>query len=291
MKKLFIILGFIFLLAFNLWGASSVKLQDTDGRPRGIKIKNDGSQDVNVQDQTTRVIALRFSKIDNLTDGLAEIPTVGAYTIVMKAGHSIAPGDHISVIYDDTTSEDPHPHYFTPDVISVATNTLTLDEPVPYAFPLESIVYSSLQNMNVDGSSTPQIYQLTNAFSAAADLTQLVIHITDATAMDDGTFGGIAALTRGMVFRKKFADNHYENIFNVKTNGELGILSGPNGKVYDTKAPSGIYGITIKISFAGQSEYGVAVRLLTGESIQMLIQDDLTDLTKVSAMAQGHFTD
>lgn len=284
----FLVIGLLIFSTLAL-ASSAVKLFDTNTVPRGLKIAPDGSQDVNIQDQTTRPAMLRLSLIDDLTPTLAEVPKVGAYTITLEAGHSVTANKSLSIIYDEGGLEF-LPHFYTPKVLSVAANVLTLDEPVPYPFPVNSICYTSTHNMNVDGSSTAKVYGITNVFSTAADITQVIFHITDATDMDDSLFGGMPALTRGIVFRKKLKDGHYENIFNVKSNGEFGEISGPADKAYDSKAPAGVYGYTVKINFSGQENIGVAIRLNQGESIELVIQDDLTDLLTFVCYIEGHFT-
>ena len=146
--------------------------------------------------------------------------------------------------------------------------------------------------MNVNGSSAVKTFGITNAYSTAVDITQIIFHITDATDMDDALFGGISALTRGIVLRKAYArGDHFETYFNIKSNGEFGEISGPESKSYDSKAPAGVYGYTVKFNFGGQDEFGAVIRLEAGDKIQLLIQDDLTGLLTFNAMVEGHFTD
>ncbi len=122
------------------------------------------------------------------------------------------------------------------------------------------------------------------------DVVHIVFHITDATDMDDSRFGGITGgLSRGIVLRKDHGDGRYSNYFNVKTNGRFGELS--YDKVYDEKAPSGYYGFTCKLNYGGADRHGVVIRLLPGESLELLVQDDLTDLFTFTANVSGHFTD
>lgn len=110
----------------------------------------------------------------------------------------------------------------------------------------------------------------------------------DNADMDDTKFGGITALTRGIVLRKKKSDNTYLNFFNVKDNGSLGDLSVK--KEYASKAGSGLYGLTACICWAGQENHGVVNRLEMNESIELLIQDDLTGLASFKATVHGHLT-
>ncbi len=41
----------------------------------------------------------------------------------------------------------------------------------------------------------------------------------------------------------------------------------------------------------GVKRHGVVIRLLPGESLELLVQDDLTDLFTFTANVSGHFTD
>jgi len=294
MKTLIRFIMIFLLIAFTTTAyAGRVTIEDTTGVARGIKIAPDGSLDTNVQDQTTRMAALRFSLIDDLTMTLAEIPVVDQYDITLTAGHSVAPGESLSIIYDEP-GHVRGSHFMTAEVLSVATNVLTLDEPVPYAFPVESIMYTSTQNMAVDGSVVGGgrvIFGITNAYATPVDVTQVIFHITDNAAMDDALFGGISRLTRGVVLRVKYANGgHYENFMNIKRNGGFGEISGPEFKEYDSKAPSGVYGYTVKISFSGQGNFGAVMRLHQGDSVQLLIQDDIDALLTFTGMLEGHFT-
>ena len=88
------------------------------------------------------------------------------------------------------------------------------------------------------------------------------------------------------MLRKKESDGSYINYWTIKTNGRLGEIA--YDKYYDDKAPSGYYGLTVEFSFAGQNQHGVTIRLLPGEALQMLIQDDLTDVNSFNCTVQGH---
>ena len=50
-----------------------------------------------------------------------------------------------------------------------------------------------------------------------------------------------------------------------------------------------MYGLSVRMTFAGQDKHGVVVRLDTGEEFQIVVQDDLTGLETFSCMAEGHF--
>lgn len=109
----------------------------------------------------------------------------------------------------------------------------------------------------------------------------------DSTAMDDAKFAGQTALTNGVVLRIKHnGTGTYENVWNVHSNGEFGLLTFDSA--YTSKAPAGYNGFRWRNTYAGQSKHGVTLRLELGEILEVLIQDDLTGLNKFHIMAQGH---
>lgn len=265
---------------------SAVKFFDTSGAPRGIHMWDGGFQGVIVSDQTTRPFDFTFSQTSNTDMTLSESPIAFGYDIDVTAGHSLVAGDSLSIL--EITSEQPD-RYYTGTVISIDGNTATMDTPICYAFdPLLSVMYERTNNLAVNGAITTYIFSLTNAFPDAVDLTRLIIHLLSDSPMDDALFGSLPALSRGIVFRKKISDTEYINYWNVKSNGGFGLL-GYDTK-YNDKAPSGEYGLSSRISYSGMDKHGVAIRVFPGETVEILVQDDLTDLSDFKVMAQGHFT-
>jgi hypothetical protein len=67
--------------------------------------------------------------------------------------------------------------------------------------------------------------------------------------------------------------------------------------MYDTayadKRPSGSFGFKFRRTFGGQGKNGVVIRLtaIHGDSLKLIIQDDLTGLDDFYIVAQGHRTD
>jgi len=103
--------------------------------------------------------------------------------------------------------------------------------------------------------------------------------------MDDSKFGDIAGgLTNGVLLRQN--NGEINNIWNVKTNGEFGLLAYDTA--YTDKAPAGSEGFRFRNTYAGQSKHGVTLRLQPGETLEILIQDDLSGLEVFNVMAQGH---
>jgi len=232
-----------------------------------------------------RPLSLRMNKIiqENLT--LADDTIVDSRTINMTTGHGLAADDYIILL-----TENGEPQLFFAKIISVDVNELTLDTLVPCIFEAsETSVTQYDPELNKDGSTTVYKAELKNPYTFPIDITRFIMHITDATDMDDGKFGGRTALTNGISLRKKFPSGCNQHFWNVKTNGNIGELAFD--KEYDQKAPSGVYGFSARLTYAGQDKHGVVIRLEQGEAVELLIQDDLTGLTSFSVTCEGHFTE
>lgn len=285
-----IIFGFGFpVLVKQARPGPAVKIIDTDGVPQGIHVWPGGFMGVIPSDQMTPPFDFIFAQVTGTDMTLAAAPTVNGYTALLSAGHSIIAGDFISFV-DLPGAKEVH-RYYSGNVVSINTNTITLDTPIPYSFlPASTYVYERNNSMVVNGSVTTQVFSLTNPYPDAVDITRIIISIRDNSPMDDALFGGIPALTRGVVLRKKLdaTGTEYQNYWNIKTNGGIALRSG--NLQYSTKAPSGYYGLNAVFPFSGMENHGVAIRIDTGQSIEILIQDDLTGLSEFRVLAQGHFT-
>ena len=241
--------------------------------------------DANIQDQHTKPIDSLFAQsVSNFTlsaDATASGVTTLVYTFEATAGHGIIVGNEVLLL--NVLAE----HALQAKVLVVSTNTITLDRPIDHAFPAASTLGRVIiTNMNVNGSVTPQIFTL-RAGVIPIDVTRVIISMTDSTAMDDGTFGGLSALPKGLVFR--IYNGFQKTIFNFKTNGEIAQYC--YDVRYADKPPAGTgHGLTARISFGGQSKHGVVLRISTNDVIQWIVQDDLTGLDTLRIVAQGHET-
>lgn len=170
---------------------------------------------------------------------------------------------------------------------AVAGNVVTIDRPMDFAYQIGDQVATGPVNMAVDGSVTPQIFRLRSTGSeipAVGDLTRILFHITDGSAMDDSLFGGIAALTNGVTLRR--VDGEIRNLVNFKSNGELANVSFD--LTYADRAPAGAFGLRARLTYAGQEKHGVAIRIGPDENLEIIINDNLTGLSSFTAIAEGH---
>jgi hypothetical protein len=271
---------------------SSITIPDKNGAPREIETElvngkhriKPGSTDVTFQDSTELPIDLRLSVLLSASATLASSPSIDSYTVSLNTGHGFIANDKIAVFEEVLGLA-----RFVVGVVLVAgANDLTLSVPIPYPFSLSAAVIKYTPDMAVNGSVTPVVFSVTNGNTTPVHVTRATLHLTSSAAMDDSLFGSLTALTRGIVFRKKYLDGSYQHYFSAKTNGELGEIAGGD-KTYDSKAGPGLNGLTVRITYNGPDKRGVVIELLTGESIEMLVQDDLTGLDSFSVLMTGHF--
>ena len=94
-------------------------------------------------------------------------------------------------------------------------------------------------------------------------------------------------MTNGIVLR--VSNGVKTNIWNAKTNADLALLGFDF--IYPDKIPAGTYSARFRITYNGQDKHGVTLRLEPGDTLELIVQDDLTDLDLFYMMGQGHLTD
>jgi len=248
-----------------------------------IPLESNGAVPVNIQDQTSKSFYLPFIKAAAAPTYLSIDAAKGARALTLVSTTGFTAG---CVIVMMKTNE----FFIARQLGAPAGNVVTIDTPVEEEFSVAgSYIVPFSYNMNVNGSATPQIFQIGPVGAPSdirLDVTMVVGHITDQTAMDDSLFGGISALTRGCVLRK--SNMNYETFWNCKSNSELKLICA-NEFSYSAKAPSGYYGATFVQRYAGPENKGVTIRLAATETIELIVQDDLTGLDSFIMLAHGHY--
>ena len=240
-----------------------------------------GAQDVSVQDQHSPVIIAYMSVLEQetlLTSNVA----IDDYDIIVDTVTGFTAGKYVSIFNVAAN------RFYVGTILSVLTNTLTMDTPMDFAYPSGSFVTAGITNMNVNGSVTPVVFGLRNtetAIGSAFDITRIIFSCLTDTSMDLSEFGDIVGgITRGIVIRSK--NGVYKNILNAKTNRDLKNLmfdftiEPAQGAAQD--------GFTGRLTFGGQNKVGVVIRLEPGEDIQVIIQDNITALDSFTIIAEGH---
>jgi len=253
------------------------EVEDNDGQ---------GCLAVCVQDQATPSFDLYFVQGSAAPTTIATQVAIGDTDIDVVA--SISAGTYVGIF---------HPaegRFFFAEVLAVAGTgpfTITVDNPSDFAFEVGDNVQPTTRDMLVDGTlATPEIFEIQGPGSGALaiDITRLMFAFTCTSQPDDSLFANIAALTNGLVIRRK--DGTYRNIANIKSNSDFANLA--YDIVYTNRTtPASTFGVRIRWSFGGQDKHGVVIRLATGESLQILIQDTLTtgaSILSFRAIAVGH---
>jgi hypothetical protein len=247
----------------------------------GVPIDIEGHAEVILQDQHTEMVVIPLHVEINSGLFLASPTVVDDTTLTLTAGHG-ASVDDIIVIKETT-------HSYVSGILDFAggANVPTMDTPLDYDFTTAAEVCVGNPNLNVLGSlASPIVAHASPPPGVQWDITRIHVRMIDNTVMDAGTFGGIAALTNGVVLRR--TDGTSKNIGNAKTNGDMiGLASAYS---FDEKPPSGEHGFTVNFVFGGQDHVGVTLRIdgATDDEVQLIIQDDLQGISQFRATAIGH---
>jgi hypothetical protein len=222
--------------------------------------------------------------VNQLTAGeLSAEAVVDAYTVSLVSATGFAVGQHFRIINPTVD------RYYFGTILSITDLVIGLDNPIDYPYAIGAECTGSNKNMNVNGSVTPVIFTLRTgapSIPSEIDVTRIIISCTASTAVDLNKFGNLAALTRGIVLRRLNGEKF--NIFNAKTNLDLANI-GYTFTSYQASNPAqAVDGFVFELTFAGQSNIGVTLRIMQDENLEMVIQDDLTGLDSLYAILEGH---
>ena len=240
---------------------------------------------VNIQDQTSPSVDFFLVNVDDATgittNSVATAVEDTTLTLVDTTG--FVDGSWVGVSPGDGTD------WLAEQIGAPAAGVITLDTPCGLVFPIGTPVFAISREMNIAGTLVaPKVFKLgplPGVFDV--DVTRIMGYIQDGSAMDDAMFGGLTALTNGLVVRiSRSAGTSFDTIWNVKSNGDIGLICYDS--TYTDKAPAGEFGFRFRNTYAGAAKHGVTLRLSTGDALEVLVQDDLTGLTKFRMMAQGH---
>ena len=170
-------------------------------------------------------------------------------------------------------------------VVANTSTTITVGSPIDNIYTITgSTIESGLWNMAVDGSSTTQKFKI-----KSPPLSDLCIHtinfsMLDNVVMDDGKFGGITALSNGIIFA--FTNGLNKNLALVVNN--LGLWEIGFTLDYSDKAPAGQYGLRARKNLREENGTRFLLRKGLNSEFQLFIQDDLSELDLVSVIIGGH---
>lgn len=240
-------------------------------------LSNEGELETVNRPQIKLPRSLEFSQVTSGLINVNQSASLNDKYIMLESGHGIIAGDRLA-LFEGT-------RVYGGFVTGVSGQNISLDTPLDYNFSLSAASVTLNRDMNVDGSTIPQIFQIGTVADLPLQITRINFAMTDGSSGDDTTFGGCPALTNGIVLR--FIDGAWFNIFNVKTNGDLRKVAGGDF-IYSDKAGGGAHGFSSRVTFNGQDKMDTVIEVMQGEQLQIIIQDDLTCLTSFDVTAQGN---
>lgn len=246
------------------------ELTETDARgSKAVKVFIQDQASVILDCYMTQQLASVTLALDTIAD---------TQTITLTGGHGTTAGEFINLGEGANFSQF--------EVISVATDVLTLDSLMDIVYTTSATVERASPDMNVDGSSTPVIFRIAPITGQEIDVTRCIFNIEDTAQMDFETFGSGAALTNGCFLR--LHNGTINNIFNWKTNGQF--INRSFDHDFLTNIGNSNRGFTARTTFAGASKRGVTIRLVgaDGDEFQVIVQDNLTAQDEIRMVAQGH---
>ena len=252
------------------------------------------SINVEIQDQHSEVVdLLMYQELDTFT--LLQDQAIGDRSIQIETTGVVVPTTAHHLCFKEGQA------FLQAGIISVTPivgnqYTVIIDQPLDY--PYTTAGGCSIQNVNLalaDGSTTPQTFYLSPIGlddTVEWDITRgIIVFIGPGPVSDpepdDTRFGTIAALTNGIVLRA--VNGFAKNLFNAKTNADMKLRCGSD-LFYTDANKKGDYSVIARRTFNGFDKNGVTIRMCakTEDKIEVIIQDDLTDMTTINVNVQGH---
>lgn len=230
---------------------------------------------ISIKDQFTDSVDL-YAHIDKALPLITADTNLYDESITVDSITNVNAGDVI-IIYEGC-------RFYQSLVLSAAVLDINLASPLDFAFTTAAIVHVGAWNLAVDGSITPQIAHIVVPSLCKFNIYQLNISIIDNVVMDSAKFGGIAALTNGILFR--VVNGTIKNLPLVVNN--IGFSEQGCDINYDDKAPAGVYGFQAKKNYPRVNGTSLRLNGDTNDKFECIIRDDLTDLTMFNISINGH---
>ena len=230
-------------------------------------------------DDNNILVSEIFHQHTGVDDTITVAISSGDIVISVADGSKFSVGDFIEIGHVGSIEQG------FPKITIIATNDLTLDRSLDHDHPIGEHIITVLENMNVNGSlASPSIFIVKPLSNEVWNIYRLNLHMADGTAMDDGMFGGISALTNGVQLRLNDEDGML-HLALWKSNADIAL------DIYDVtyapKAPAGEFGFRGRWTFK-KSNTVIKLDGRLGDKLELLIQDNLTELIEFKVKVQGH---
>lgn len=251
-----------------------------------LPLDSNGAVPINSKNQTGIPVDFFFSKLKTTPTTVAVATAVDDYTVELTSTVGCEIGDYFGTFNADDESD--NRAYFG-GIAGVASNVITLDTPIDFAFQIGDTAACFNRNMAVDGSSTTQTFavEVGSAATQSIAINRIVLSMICASAVNLVKFGDLTALTRGLVLRR--VNGVVNNIWNVKTNGEIQNLCYDYDPHAALNPVQGQDGVGFRYSLNGPEKHGVIVLLEPGDRLELIVQDNLLALTQLRVIAEGSY--
>lgn len=246
-----------------------------------------GSLRVTLQDSTAPLFQY-YAMNEIKTDiALTSDVSIGDTVINVSAGHGFTAAiGEILTIFENNV-------YTQARVKSVASDAITIQAPMTSVFTVaNAVIIRGNILMNVDGSGTPVefAFNLRN-FTIPIDITKVILTMQHGSNVpDDGKFGGLAALSNGVFFKKE--DGTTFPFGNYIINQDFRDMGGEID--YTPNAPGGTN--STNITFDMKKVFGQVIRLRPSELDRIIgiVRDNISTgagMAKFTTSFVGSYTE
>lgn len=259
-------------------GALKVALYDAVGNPiTSLR----GGIDIHDADVHQEVITHYMYRVLG-THTLSSLIDAGDYQFTVSDATGIVQESYLHITDVNTGAHD-HELLLVNDVTG---SVVTVNRQIDWDYTIAGTTIQRVsKSANVVGSiASPVIYYIQPPASEVWHITGLGVFISDDAAMDDSDFGGLDALSNGIVLRRNSATTGYDTILHARYNSAF-ALKGFNIE-YPAKAPAGTYSMRGRMDVKGLMDS--VFRITSADRLEWVIQDDLSALLDLSFVVFAH---
>lgn len=274
--------------ARDIWYARCLNSGDTARVSVDHGLNNLHEIDVNIQSQINQIVQFFLMSEDKSDIGLTSPAAKDAVTLAMTSGHGFTTG---STGYEDWIAIWENGNFDQSQVISVAGDNIGIRVPLARAYTTAAVIVRGKINMSVDGSVTPKkFYFRPRQSTVPFDISTEMVIMAHSADTDDGKFGGVAALTNGMLYRR--VNGYTENLGNYRMNQSFRDRGWDVS--YPTKAPSGTFATECRMRRIEVHTQETRLDPRTGDYFEVTIRDAVNaggTNTRLVLSALGSYTE
>lgn len=164
--------------------------------------------------------------------------------------------------------------YFGDQLGVPAVDVISMDTPLDFAFDAGDPAIAFREEMLVDGSTTPQIFEVRAGGVGSGVylfINRIIVAMVTFSEPKLDEFGDGTALTKGLVFR--INNNVVRNLNNIKSNQDF-LNWGFDFNTYPTLG--GVDGLGARVTWAGDDKHGTPLILAPEDALECIVQDNIT---------------